>query len=73
MTKQHFNAESCFVLKPAARLEWKSFFACNQVQLNWNREQKRLGTEGGNSCPNKSNHKLLKIIVKKFSNTCEAK
>jgi len=35
-----------FMLKLAARLEWKSFFVAGKAKA------KRLRTEGGNSCPN---------------------
>jgi len=46
-------------LRSAARLEWKSFFAFAQIQLNGNRLQKRLGTEGGKAA------QIITIKIKK--------
>ncbi|MBO6201561.1 MAG: hypothetical protein J6N74_08075 [Chryseobacterium sp.] len=46
MTNFVFIDKCSSVLKSAARLEWKSFFAAGKAKA------KRLGTEDGNSCPN---------------------
>ena len=46
MIKHSIDVES------AARLEWKSFFVAGKALA------KRLGAEGGNSCPNNLAYKM---------------
>jgi len=52
MIKLDFYVEDFKEIESAARLERKSFFCVDSSSIfKRKREQKRLGAEGGNSCP----------------------
>jgi len=42
----------CSILRSAARLERKSFFACTQVLFIWKLSAKKIGSGRRKSCPN---------------------